>query len=453
MTADEVAARQSAEAAAASRNDAQTSAANVRKLVTDLEEILKNTKSIDSDIANKHAVVKESLEAISSEISSFKMRYEELVSFNKQAAEAIKEITSAVDDSSQKIEKFKALESDIELAKSKLPDVEKIRSDVEALNSHIVSRYKAIEDVFFNVMGREIKGEDGKGQRVAGLRDRLEASFNELSDRISGLNSHLDDETKKISGKYADDLSGVISGFAQSEETAKAAVEAVIEQLNRLLPDAMAAGLSSAYEEKAKAEEVSRGLLEKSFRNAIYGLVAVSLIPFSVDLYLIVIQHWELIDVIKGTPNILLPMLPLYLPVLWLAYSANKKINLSKRLIEEYIHKSSLGKTFAGLSQQIESMKGDEEVKKELRTNLLFNFLQASAENPGKLITDYNRSDHPIMEALENSSKLSVSLDYLSRIPGFDALAKVLTTRRKRGVAEQAERVADGLGAEDSAVR
>ena len=81
----------------------------------------------------------------------------------------------------------------------------------------------------------------------------------------------------------------------------------------------------------------------------------------------------------------------------------------------------------------------------ELRVKLLFNILQVSAENPGKLISDYNNSDHPLMEALENSEKLGSSVDRLENLPGFSALVARLSSKSKRIKKETESLVAKGL--------
>lgn len=121
---------------------------------------------------------------------------------------------------------------------------------------------------------------------------------------------------------------------------------------------------------------------------------------------------------------------------------------MSKRLIEEYTHKAVLGGTFSGLSNQIESLPRDSLVRDELRTKLLFNLLQVSSENPGKLITDYNKSDHPLMDALENSAKLSGSIETLSKLPGFSAIAKKLAARTEELISNETKKVVDGLAAQ-----
>ena len=181
------------------------------------------------------------------------------------------------------------------------------------------------------------------------------------------------------------------------------------------------------------------------FNKLIIGLVCISCLPFIVDFYLLFIKQTPLLSVINDTPKILITMLPLYFPILWLAYSTNKKVNLSKRIIEEYTHKAVLGRTYEGLSNQIDSIPNTEGVSDELRVKLLFNILQVSAENPGKLISDYNKSDHPLMEALENSEKLGDSIDRLENLPGFSSLVAKLSSKSKRIIKETESLVEKGL--------
>lgn len=194
--------------------------------------------------------------------------------------------------------------------------------------------------------------------------------------------------------------------------------------IEKLLPNALTAGLSHAFYKKRRMEIKESKTLTKTFKISIYGLIAISFIPFLVSIYLL-IEGKELLEIVKDMPRMVLSILPLYIPVVWLAYSSNKKINLSKRLIEEYTHKEVLSKTFEGLSKQIENID-DEEISSELRIKLLYNILTVSSENPGKLISDYNSADHPLMDALEKSAKLSDAVDAVSKIPGLSKLTKVL---------------------------
>ena len=143
-------------------------------------------------------------------------------------------------------------------------------------------------------------------------------------------------------------------------------------------------------------------------------------------------------------PRLVLSIIPLYIPVLWVAVSSNRKMNLSKRLIEEYTHKEVLSKTFEGLATQIQNLD-DSEISTELKTRLLYNILEVSSENPGKLISDYNKSDHPLMDALDKSMKLTNSIDYLTKIPGMSKLVEVLDSKSKEIVEKAADKAVTGL--------
>jgi hypothetical protein len=211
-----------------------------------------------------------------------------------------------------------------------------------------------------------------------------------------------------------------------------------------LLPRALTAGLSAAYDEKKAEEEVSLKNYENSFQRAVIGLVAISLIPFLINVYLFLGLKLELLTIISDTPKLLFSIIPLYFPVLWIAYSSNKKMNLSKRLIEEYTHKGVLSKTFEGLSKQIDGVD-EKVVSNELRTQLLFNLLSVNSENPGKLISDYNTSDHPLIDALNKSSKLAIAVEKLANIPGFSKLASNLEKRSKKILKKEDERITSVL--------
>ncbi|WP_323168571.1 hypothetical protein, partial [Pseudomonas atacamensis] len=59
------------------------------------------------------------------------------------------------------------------------------------------------------------------------------------------------------------------------------------------------------------------------------------------------------------------------------------------------------------------------------------------------------KTDHPLMDALENSAKLSDSVESLSKLPGFSALAKKLATRTDELLSSQAKKVESGLATQE----
>jgi hypothetical protein len=167
------------------------------------------------------------------------------------------------------------------------------------------------------------------------------------------------------------------------------------------------------------------------------------MIPFIISVYSI-LKDVPLDVVVNRVPKIVIAILPLYIPILWFAISSSKKMNLSKRLIEEYTHKEVLSKTYEGLSRQIENLENDDTAF-DLRIKLLQNFLLMYSENPGKLISDYNKTDHPIMELLENTNKLEATVQKLENIPGLSKLSKLLATKSKKKLEQVANNVEKGI--------
>ena len=268
---------------------------------------------------------------------------------------------------------------------------------------------------------------------MEGLKEQLDASYKELGIGLKNANGELE-EMKELAAKNADDIANEWNEKHQE----------LNDEIKALLPKALTAGLSYAYADKKNEEIIDQHRLQKIFNFAIACMVIVSLIPFGIAIYYIMGVGFSLEDVVNRMPKLVLAIFPLYIPVLWVAYSSNKKLNLSKRLIEEYSHKEVLSRTYEGLSREIEGIDNNQ-IATELRIKLLYNVLEISAENPGKLITDYDKSDHPIIEVLERSSKLTDSVDKLSRIPGFSKLADRLARQARDSIEEEARKAERGL--------
>ncbi|AYO58120.1 hypothetical protein CO230_08295 [Chryseobacterium sp. 6424] len=257
----------------------------------------------------------------------------------------------------------------------------------------------------------------GKKEQLEEIYSELDTAINVATNRVNSINIEYKEK------------------FSLFESDHKDRYKANIDEIQSLLPNAMTAGLSSAFSAKRTEEMQQSSDLRKSFNRGIYMMIAVSLLPVCVSIYYIFSGH-QLEETILKLPRLVLAIIPIYIPVLWFTYSANKKLNLSKRLIEEYSHKEVLSKTYEGLSKQINNLN-DHEESEELRYRLLSAFLQVSSENPGKLISNYEASDHPLMEALEQSYKFQIAIDKLDGIPGMSKIVAILENRAKKKIAEK----------------
>lgn len=312
---------------------------------------------------------------------------------------------------------------------------------LKSLVSNSEKERKKIQEIYFDVFGYKTEDDDGNVEHIDGLVTKLENSYDAIKEKLQAI----DEKSKELENHLVEQISNCELSAQNRFDDYIFKVEAqhrgIVKKITSLLPKALTAGLSGAYEAKIEQEEKQLLQHEKTFNYSIISLVICSSLPIGFNIYRIVTST-PLPDIVKDTPLLLSMMLPLYTPILWVAYSANKKYKLSKRLIEEYTHKGVLSKTFEGLSTQIQEV-GEESINKELRTKLLYNLLNVNSENPGKLISDYNKSDHPLMDALDKSSKFADSLSKLERLPLISPLIKHLSEREEQKIKAKYEKTSE----------
>lgn len=424
--------------------------ANIDTALTELAACNTEAKAELVETRKTRALIEQDKALTESIITSNQAAYAALLNTKELAETQASEVTANYTVIKTALVESQKLPEQVEITKTLLTNSKTLSESMDSLLSHSMKRKSEIDELHKEILGAEIKSSDGTTARTDGLIDELQTAYDGIEKATLELNDKVKSLTDTITEKHETKLKQNNDIFEELINKSDSRIAAINAQLTGLLPGAMAEGLSAAYEKKKDDEILSQVKYEKSFAIAIALMVAVSLIPFFVDIYLLGWKGSDLVQVIKDTPSLIVSILPLYFPVLWFAYSSNKKLNLSKRLIEEYTHKAVLGKTFSGLSNQIESLPRDNLVRDELRTRLLFNLLQVSSENPGKLITDYNKSDHPLMDALENSAKLSDSMEALSKIPGFSAISKKLGETAERILKAENQKVENGLAAQDA---
>ncbi len=374
---------------------------------------------------------------------------------NSIAIEKIHERASSFSDHLDTIEQktkiIDELYSNQENLNEKIETLEEIHktgsetsSKITATYNNLIKRKKEIDDLYFEIMGYEIENEDtGEITKEEGIKDNLEQAYTQIKNEIDSLKKDMLIFKKEESEKYKNELENNRENLKGRINLFEDEYNKATQKIKSLLPDALTAGLSHAFSEKRQAEIKEGEKLSTSFSRAILGLVCVSLVPFIINIYLLHTGK-SLESTINDTPRIVLAILPLYIPFLWLAYFSNKRINLSKRLTEEYTHKEVLSKTFEGLSNQIESVE-NKEMSEELRIKLLYNILDVSSENPGKLISDYNKADHPVMDVLEKSFKLSNAVDSLKKIPGMKKVAKIIEHKATDALEIQAKKIESAI--------
>lgn len=435
----------------------------VNKKTSDYEDSAKQASKKTSEYRNRSLEAKDSAQSALTEILETKQSIEVIKLELNNSLEKLSSIVKTGDNARHKFEAFEQSSSDIEALFSKHDSYvetidqieqscqksEELSTKINLLYTDISKKRKSIDEAYTEVFGYEEDDEDtGEIKTISGSKAELETSYNEIKvelnqtkEQLSELLQTTEEENSKFLHTQGEKISSRLSEWDSEYLTTSSKIKS-------LLPDALTAGLSHAFSTK-RAEEITSGeKLNKVFNWSLVGLAFVSLIPFAVNAYHLNIGK-SLEEVIVDMPRLLTSIIPLYIPLVWLAYSSNKKANLSKRLVEEYTHKEVLSKTFEGLSSQIESI-AEQDISKELRIKLLYNLLDVSAENPGKLISDYNTSDHPVIDALEKSSKLAESIDKLENIPGMTKISKLMDEKSKKHIEDQSKKITTALESVES---
>lgn len=408
-------------------------------------ELAKNNAEIAQAKAEE---AKQSLTLIKSIKTKSEDCYKKISDYSTELNSKIENITECIETLEENFENNSVLVEKLERLEENFEQGEEIIAKIEVLHKSIQPKKKEIDNLYREIFGYTDTQKDENDVdieiKIEGLKDHLEDSYNDLSEELDLLKSEITKTKNETLINYNSFIKEKEDFFNKTLENWENEHDNVLEKINKLLPNALTAGLASAYSEKRESELLESKKYANNFRNAALGLIGMSLIPFILSVFFI----WKgksLHDVILDSPRFVLAIIPMYIPILWIAYSSNKKLNLSKRLIEEYTHKEVLSKTFEGLSHQINNIE-DEDVSADLKIKLLYNILSVSSENPGKLISDYNKSDHPLMDALDKSASLSDAVEKLENIPGLSKIARILDKRARKLLKEQADKVNSTLG-------
>lgn len=392
------------------KNEALTAVEITQNSLNEINSIKDEIVGIAHIIRESKASVRNSTDTINSVLSELTVRKEEL-------EESISNLESIFDSPESYSEKLRLFES----WHSESLDVV---AKTKALFTQITARKAELDELYYEIIGIPAS-EESNQEEIIGLKTELENAFSDLKTNFVEFEKNKKEEVSSLVGSWEEDF------------------DDISKKIKALLPNALTAGLSHAYSEKKNDELAETLKLDKSFNRAIYGLIFVSLIPFAINISLL-LQGKSLEASLLQMPRLVLAILPLYVPILWVAYSTNKKLNLSKRLIEEYTHKEVLSKTYEGLSEQISNLDNSK-ASKELRAKLLYNILEVSSENPGKLISNYDKSDHPLMDALEKSVQLTNAVDKLDKIPGLSKIATYLDKKTDKLLATESLKAEKGI--------
>ena len=369
---------------------------------TEFESCLGRSKGI----ADKLVEISQSVEAVSSSVYEASQKVNEgMIRFDAEMesrSSRVGELEKQIETIGQYLEAAREhrdeLNTEVEDFAEKYDDNVKKHAEIVKLHSLIFGYTK------------------NDGEIVEGKKQELEKAYDALEQKIDSVRENAE----KFENEYKEHI-------AQFLNDSKSEADALASKVRGLLPDAMTAGLSAAYQANRKMEEDEQAKQFTTFKWCIGGMMALSLLPIAINLCLWLLWNKSFLDILAILPREMMYILPIYIPLFWLAIFANKRVNLSKRLIEVYKHKEAVSKTYEGLSKQIAELD-DDAASRELQARLLYNTVMLSENNPGELIKNFNRPDNPLVDVLNHGAKFTESIDKLKRFPGLDGIMDITKT-------------------------
>lgn len=180
------------------------------------------------------------------------------------------------------------------------------------------------------------------------------------------------------------------------ERDQKERYEALNNEINSLLPGATSAGLATAYHELKTSFDKPIRNSNRLFYASIAGLVILAAVLTLENFGDMQNQGWEVF--LKS----FIYRLPLYGPILWLAFYASKRRSENHRLQQEYAHKEALAKSYHSYKQQIKSLNSEDEA---MLKSLMDKSIDAIANNASDTLDKGHGDKHPVHEIADKAAE------------------------------------------------
>lgn len=283
------------------------------------------------------------------------------------------EINQLISNTTKEYEKIKKFSDEIFVGDERTPSVkQKIRSAAEE-----------IED-----------DRDSINSLLSGVSEKVD-KLNDFYIKIFG-EPDSDEKNKGLEGE----LNVRKAELIEFEKEQKERYEALNNEINSLLPGATSAGLASAYHDMRTSFDQPIKTSSWLFYIAIIGLIV---FPFLLSIESIggdnlirfyAPSEWD--SILKG----IFYKLPIYAPMLWLAFYASKRRSEYQRLQQEYAHKEALAKSYHSYKQQIEALSAEDG---EMLKGLISQAIKTISYNASETLDRRHGDRHPLQEMVEKT--------------------------------------------------
>lgn len=362
----------------------------------------------DSDAAKAASkAFKEYSNTVRDKIDELRSKTQSAISEIAADAKSANELKSQIDTINQEIARF-----EIELLKGS--DTEKSLKDkvVDVFNSATIS-----SDIISEYQKKLTAGNEQEASiilQIQQAKEKAEAYAKYTTDNFSSSKKvleELDGFHKKIFGEIkADDDETPEAGLASEiqlriqelDDFKKEQIktyQALLAEIETLLPGAMSVGLSSAYADLKKSFDAPIRNYSSIFYFSLTGIVVIGFILVVHSVSLTSIQFVDMNDPLSLFGSFVYK-LPIFGSLLWLAIFASKRRSEDRRLQQEYAHKEALAKSYYSFKQQIDALSSGSE---DLSQKLLDKTIEALALNASSTLDGKHGDKIPAVELTEKA--------------------------------------------------
>lgn len=289
-----------------------------------------------------------------------------------------------------------------------------IKGQIEELAATATERESQIQKAYVTICGdsdgsQSVLAAVQKDQKaVTEVKKNAAALLTDVSAEVAELRAFhersfgsTDAEGKRVPG-MEDELQDLISRLNDFEKASATKHKSLEDRIEELLPGATSAGLATAYKELKETFKTPIRNASAVFYLSILFLVAVALLSvadFGGD-------HWISMREFSNWTAILpsvVPKLPLYAALVWLAFFASKRRSEAQRLMQEYAHKEAIASSYMSYKRELDEMDKEGAA---LRTKLLQTTLDAIARNASVTLDGEHGDKSPTHEAIDAAKKI-----------------------------------------------
>jgi hypothetical protein len=364
---------------------------------------------------------------------------EYLDNFQGTANEKLDEIQASLEEAQNNAKSIEELKASIDKFNTEIigtDEVEGISDEISEAHKEIIRQRTEIDTLYTKLLvdapkqpsiqteitsAREIVEEEK--DEVIAFRAEIENEVTELTNFYIKIFGKLNDGDEKVGG-LSNEITERLSILRDLESTNKIRYDAIIENIESLVPSATSAGLAKAYQDMKISFDDPVRWSSYLFYASIFLLITFSYfsaVTFDLkhtkdgyDFTYGVMRYTSIEEALRLN----FFKIPLWASLIWIAIFASKRRSEFQRLQQEYAHKEAFAASYISYKQQIEALN---KTDTKLQDELISKMIDAIAFNASQTLDGKHGDSHPLHALTEKlmekfgDMKLSDLTDFLKK--------------------------------------